>query len=84
MGFTKVTATVLLFGIGMIVSGMMIQIFKGSFVNRIKDLFWIDDTPFLNLMNVEYNVIPIIIMIMGIICVFVAASEARSERGNIQ
>ena len=81
MGFTKVTATVLLFGLGMIASGMMIQIFKGSFVNRIKDLFWVEDTPFLNLMNVEYNVIPIIIMIMGIICVFVAAAEARSEKG---
>ena len=80
MGFSKVTATVLLFGIGMIASGMFIQIFKGAFVNRVKDLFWVDNTPFLNLMDVEYNVIAIIIMIMGIICVFVSAAEAKKQK----
>ena len=80
MGFRKVTATVLLFGIGLIVTGMLMQIFKGTLINRVKDLFWISDTPFLNLMDVEYNVMPIIIMIMGIICVFVAAAEARSQK----
>ena len=84
MGFSKVTGTVLLFGIGMIASGMLIQVFKGAFVNRIKDLYWIGDTPFLNLMNVEYNIIPIIIMVMGIICVFISAAEARSQKVNIE
>ena len=80
MGFSKVTATVLLFGIGLLASGMLMQIFKGTLVNRIKDLFWIDDTPFLNLMNVEYNILPIIIMVAGIVCVFISAAEARSQR----
>lgn len=82
MGFKKVTATVLLFGIGMIATGMFMQIFKGAFVNRVKDLFWIEGTPFLNLMDVEYNVMAIIILVMGIICVFVSASEARSQKVN--
>ena len=84
MGFSKVTATVLLFGIGLLASGMLMQIFKGTLVNRIKDLFWIDDTPFLNLMNVEYNILPIIIMVAGIICVFISAAEARSKKVSYQ
>lgn len=80
MGFSKVTATVLLFGIGLLASGMLMQIFKGTLVNRVKDLFWIEDTPFLNLMNVEYNIMAIIIMVAGIVCVFISASESRSQR----
>ena len=79
MGFKKVTATVLLFGIGMIAIGMLMAIFKGTLINRVKDLFWISGTPFLDLMDVEYNVMALIIMITGIICVFVSASEARSQ-----
>ena len=78
MGFSKVTATVLLWGIGMIASGMLMSIFKGTLVNRIIGMFWIEDTPFLNLMSVEYNVMALIIMIMGIICVFISAAESRS------
>ena len=81
MGFSKVVVTFFLLGLGMIASGMLMAIMKGSFVNRIIDIFWIDNTPFLNLMSVEYNVMAIIIMIMGIICVFISASEARTERG---
>ncbi len=84
MGFKKVTATVLLFGIGLLASGMLMAIFKGTLINRVKDLFWIDGTPFLNLMDVEYNVMALIIMIMGIVCVFVSASEARSQKVNYQ
>jgi len=84
LGFKKVTATVLLFGIGMIAVGMLMQIFKGAFINRVKDLFWISDTPFLDLMDVEYNVMAIIIMVMGIICVFISASEARSQKVSYQ
>ena len=84
MGFKKVTATVLLFGIGLLASGMLMAIFKGTLINRVKDLFWIDGTPFLNLMDVEYNVMALIIMIMGIICVFVSAAEARSQKVNYQ
>ena len=80
MGFKKVTATVLLWGIGMIACGMLMAIFKGTLINRIKDLFWISDTPFLDFMDVEYNVTAIIIMIMGIICVFISAAEARSQK----
>ena len=80
MGFSKVTATVLLFGIGLIASGMLMAIFKGTLINRVKDLFWIEGTPFLDLMDVEYNVMALIIMIMGIICVFVSAAEARSQK----
>lgn len=80
MGFKKVTATVLLFGIGMIVLGMFMQIFKGAFVNRVKDIFWIDNTPFLTLMDVGNNVVPIIIIIVGIICVFISAAEAKSQK----
>ena len=80
MGFSKVTGTVLLFGIGLLASGMLMQIFKGTLISRVKNLFWIEDTPFLNLMDVEYNVMPIIIMVMGIICVFISAAEARSQK----
>ena len=80
MGFSKVTATVLLFGIGLLASGMLMQIFKGTLINRVKDMFWIEDTPFLNLMNVEYNIMAIIIMVVGIVCVFISASEARSKK----
>ena len=84
MGFKKVTATVLLFGIGMFASGILMAIFKGTLVNRVKDLFWIEDTPFLNLMDVEYNVMALIIMITGIICVFISAAEARSQKVSYQ
>jgi len=84
MGFSKVTGTVLLFGIGMIATGMLMNIFKGTLVNRIIGMFWIEDTPFLDLMNVQYNVMALIIMLMGIICVFISASEARSQRGLSQ
>lgn len=84
MGFKKVTATVLLFGIGLLASGMFMAIFKGTLINRVKDLFWISGTPFLNLMDVEYNVMALIIMIMGIVCVFVSAAEARSQKVNYQ
>lgn len=80
LGFSKVTATVLLFGFGLLGSGMLIQVFRGAFVNRIKDMYWIGDTPFLNLMNVEYNIIALVIMITGIICVFISAAEARSQK----
>ena len=80
MGFSKVTATVLLFGIGLLASGMLMQIFKGTLISRVKNIFWIDDTPFLNLMNVEYNIMAIIIMVAGIVCVFISASEARSQK----
>jgi len=80
LGFSKVTATVLLWGIGLIASGMLMSIFKGTLINRIISMFWIDDTPFLNLMNVEYNVMALIIMIMGIICVFISAAEARGQK----
>ena len=80
MGFSKVTATVLLFGIGLLASGMLMQIFKGTLINRVKDLFWIEDTPFLNLMNVEYNIMAIIIMVAGIVCVFISAAESRSQK----
>ena len=79
MGFRKVTATVLLFGIGLIASGMLMAIFKGTLINRVKDMFWID-SPYMNLMDVEYNVMAIIIMVMGIICVFVSAAEARGQK----
>ena len=82
MGFKKVTATVLLFGIGLLASGMLMAIFKGALINRVKDLFWIEGTPFLNLMDVEYNIMALIIMIMGIVCVFVSAAEARSQKVN--
>lgn len=81
MGFSKVTGTVLLFGIGMIATGSLMQIFKGTLVNRIIGMFWIDGTPFLDLMNVQYNAMALIIMIMGIICVFISAAEARSQKG---
>ena len=84
MGFSKVTGTVLLLGIGLLASGMLMQIFKGTLISRVKNLFWIEDTPFLNLMDVEYNIIPIIIMVMGIICVFISAAEARSQKVNIE
>jgi len=84
LGFKKVTATGLLFGIGLLARGMLMAIFKGTLINRVKDLFWIDGTPFLNLMDVEYNVMALIIMIMGIVCVFVSASEARSQKVNYQ
>jgi len=80
LGFSKVTATVLLFGIGLLASGMLMQIFKGTLISRVKNLFWIDDTPFFYFMNVEYNIMAIIIMVAGIICVFISASEARSQR----
>jgi len=80
LGFSRVTATVLLFGIGLLASGMLMQIFKGTLISRVKNLFWIEDTPFLNLMNVEYNVMAIIIMVAGIVCVFISAAEARSQR----
>jgi len=79
LGFRKVTATVLLFGIGLIASGMLMAIFKGTLINRVKDMFWID-SPYMNLMDVEYNVMAIIIMVMGIICVFVSAAEARGQK----
>jgi len=79
LGFSKVTATVLLFGIGLIASGMLMAIFKGTLINRVKDMFWID-SPYMNLMDVEYNVMAIIIMVMGIICVFVSAAEARGQK----
>ena len=81
MGFSKVTATVLLFGIGMIVIGMLMAIFKGTLINRIISMFWIDNTPFLDLMNVEYNSMAVIIMIMGIICVFISAADAKKSSG---
>ena len=80
MGFKKVTATVLLWGIGMIATGMLMAIFKGTLINRVKEMFWID-SPSMNLMDVEYNIMALIIMIMGIICVFVSAAEARSQSG---
>ena len=81
MGFSKVTATVLLWGIGMIASGMLMAIFKGTLINRVKELFWIEGTPFLDLMDVEYNMMAIIIMIMGIICVFISAADAKKSSG---
>ena len=84
MGFSKVTGTVLLWGIGMIATGMLMQIFKGTLISRVKDIFWIEGTPFLNLMDVEYNVTALIIMIMGIICVFISAAEARSQKVSYQ
>ena len=84
MGFKKVTATVLLFGIGMIVIGMLLAIMKGTLINRVKDMFWIEGTPFLDLMDVEYNVMAIIIMVIGIICIFISAAEAKSQKVSYQ
>jgi len=84
LGFSKVTGTVLLFGIGLLASGMLMQIFKGTLISRVKNIFWIEDTAFLNLMDVEYNVMPIIIMVIGIICVFISAAEARSQKVSYQ
>lgn len=79
MGFGKVVASIFLFGIGMFSVGMLLAIFKGSFVNRIKDLYWVDNTPFLNLMDVEYNVIALVIMVMGLICIVIAGFESRKK-----
>jgi len=80
LGFKKVVATIFLFGFGMITVGMLLAIFKGAFVNRVKDLYWIDNTPFLNLMDVEYNIIALIIMIMGLICVVIAGFESHKRK----
>lgn len=80
MGFSKVVGSVFLFGFGMITVGILLAIFKGAFVNRIKDLYWIENTPFLNLMDVEYNVIALVIMIMGLICVVIAGFESHKKR----
>ena len=82
IGFSKVVGSVFLFGFGMFTIGLLLAIFKGAFVNRIKNMYWVEDTPFLNLMDVEYNIMALIIMIMGIVCVFVSAAEARSQKVN--
>lgn len=79
MGFGKVVASVFLFGFGLFSIGMLIAVFKGAFVNRVKDLYWIGDTPFLKLMDVEYNIIAIVIMIMGLLCVVIAGFESHKK-----
>ena len=79
MGFGKVVGSIFLFGFGMITIGLSLAIFKGAFVNRIKDLYWIENTPFLNLMDVQYNIIALVIMIMGLICVVIAGFESRKK-----
>ena len=79
MGFSKAVGSIFLFGFGLITIGLLITIFKGAFVNRIKDLYWVDNTPFLDLMNVEYNVIPLVIMIIGLICVVIAGFESHKK-----
>ena len=79
LGFSRVVGSIFLFGFGMITVGILLAIFKGAFVNLIKDMYWIENTPFLNLMDVEYNVIALIIMIMGLICVVIAGVESHKE-----
>ena len=79
MGFSKALASVFMFGFGLATLGMLITIFKGAFVNRVKDLYWIENTPFLNLMDVEYNIIAIVLLVSGLICMVVAGFESRKE-----
>lgn len=79
MGFGKVVASIFVFGIGMITSGIMLILFKGSLVNRVKDLYWVSDTPFLNLMDVEYNIIAVVIMVTGLILIVLSGYESRSK-----
>jgi len=79
LGFSKVVGSIFLFGIGLATLGMLMSIFKGAFVNRVKDLYWIDDTPFLNLMNVEYNIIALAILITGMILIVVAGFKSHRK-----
>ncbi len=79
MGFGKVVGSIFMFGFGMITIGMLLAIFKGTLINRIIEMFWIPDTPFLNLMNVQYNIMALVIMIMGLICVVIAGFEAHKK-----
>jgi len=79
LGFGKVVASVFLFGFGLFSIGLLIAVFKGAFVNRVKDIYWIDNTPFLKLMDFEYNIIALVIMVMGLLCVVIAGFESHKK-----
>ena len=79
MGFKNTVSAIFIFGFGLATIGILITIFKGAFVNRVKDLYWIEGTPFLNLMDVEYNIIAIVIMVSGLICMVAAGFNSRKK-----
>ncbi len=79
MAFGKTISTLFIFGLGLFVAGLLIQLFKDSLIYEIKEMFWIEGTPFLNIMQVGWNVVPIIIMVLGVICIILSGMEGRSQ-----
>ena len=80
MAFGKVISYMFLYGIVIFSSGLLLQVFKGELTNRIKDMFWIDNTPFLNIMDIMWNVVPIIIMVLGVVCIVLAGFGIGSRQ----
>lgn len=81
-GFIKSISLLFIFGFGIVVCGMLYRIFNGTLIARVLDMFWIDGTDFLNIMKVGYNVVPIIIIIVGIIFMVVSGFRSRPQQGG--
>jgi TRAP-type C4-dicarboxylate transport system permease large subunit len=77
LAFGKSIGMLFLFGLTLMVSGMLIMIFRGSLVSKIKDLYWIENVPFLQIMDVGWNVVPIIIFVLGVICLILGGLRAK-------
>lgn len=68
-----------LVGITLIVAGGLYRLLDEGALHTIKRMFWIEDTAFLNVMDIMHNIIPIVMIVVGIFCVLVAAKGTRSE-----
>lgn len=83
MAASKAVQALFLFGFTLFVAGLLYRVLDEGFIQPLKTDYWIN-TPFLNLMDIGHNIIPTVILIMGIFCITLAGVMARKQKVVIE
>jgi len=74
----KIVALIL-FGLTLISSGMLYMVFNMGLIQDLIGKYWVDSS-YMQLMFRGWNVIPILIIIIGILCLIMAGMGSRGSR----
>jgi len=83
MSASRSISALMLFGLTLIVAGALWRLFDEGVVDVVKEKYWIDGTAFLELMQIGNNVVPTVIMIVGVICLVLAGMSAYGGRRRV-
>jgi len=79
MAFGKSISKLFIFGLTLFVGGLLIRLLKETLIYELKEMFWIEGTGFLDVMDIGWNIVPLLMLIIGIICMVLSGSEEKSQ-----